>query len=181
MQRGKGRILIERTRVEILGYGSMVQQFLQAVKMLRTQGVSTIVPDARFYKPLDIDMIKRLTKEHEILIRVEEGSIGVHSITKQIGGQPYEVAAKVDKYARGMMSANGSTLFEELGLYYIGPVDGHNVEDLVNIFQKVKSMPAIGPVLIHIVTENGYALAEVAADKIHDEIENSNFVFMILH
>ncbi|KAK4258161.1 hypothetical protein QN277_007643 [Acacia crassicarpa] len=95
------------------------------------------------------------------------------SITKQIGGQTYEVAAKVDEYARGMISANGSTLFEELGLYYIGPVDGHNMEDLVNIFQKVKSMPASGPVLIHIVTEKGkgYAPAEVAADKMHGVVK----------
>jgi 1-deoxy-D-xylulose-5-phosphate synthase len=39
--------------------------------------------------------------------------------------------SKIDEYARGMISGSGSTLFEELGLYYIGPVDGHNVDDLV--------------------------------------------------
>ncbi|CAI0403860.1 unnamed protein product [Linum tenue] len=91
------------------------------------------------------------------------------SITKQIGSQAHEVAAKVDEYARGMISASGSTFFEELGLYYIGPVDGHNVEDLVTIFEKVKAMPAPGPVLIHIVTEKGkgYPPAEAAADKMH--------------
>ncbi|CAI9276183.1 unnamed protein product [Lactuca saligna] len=91
------------------------------------------------------------------------------SITKHIGPQAHEVAAKVDEYARGMISASGSTLFEELGLYYIGPVDGHNVEDLVTIFEKVKSMPAPGPVLIHIVTEKGkgYPPAEAAADRMH--------------
>nr|AIX87492.1 1-deoxy-D-xylulose 5-phosphate-synthase 2 [Lycium barbarum] len=91
------------------------------------------------------------------------------SITKQIGPQAHEVAAKVDEYARGMISASGSTLFEELGLYYIGPVDGHNIEDLISILQKVKSMPAPGPVLIHIVTEKGkgYPPAEAAADKMH--------------
>ena len=68
-----------------------------------------------------------------------------------------------------MISGLGSTFFEELGLYYIGPVDGHNVGDLVTIFDKVKSMPAPGPVLIHIVTEKGkgYAPAEAAADKMH--------------
>ncbi|KAI4325687.1 hypothetical protein MLD38_031065 [Melastoma candidum] len=91
------------------------------------------------------------------------------TITKQIGGQTHEVAAKVDEYARGMIGASGSTLFEELGLYYIGPVDGHNVEDLVSIFEKVKAMPAPGPVLIHIVTEKGkgYPPAEAAADRMH--------------
>ncbi|KAJ9171110.1 hypothetical protein P3X46_019158 [Hevea brasiliensis] len=95
------------------------------------------------------------------------------SITKQIGAQAHEVAAKVDEYARGMISASGSTLFEELGLYYIGPVDGHNVEDLVTIFQKVKAMPAPGPVLIHIVTEKGkgYPPAEAAADKMHGVVK----------
>ncbi|GMI67704.1 CLOROPLASTOS ALTERADOS 1, 1-DEOXY-D-XYLULOSE 5-PHOSPHATE SYNTHASE [Hibiscus trionum] len=90
-------------------------------------------------------------------------------ITKQIGGQAHEIAAKVDEYARGMISASGSTLFEELGLYYIGPVDGHNIEDLVAMFKKVKAMPAPGPVLIHIVTEKGkgYPPAEAATDKMH--------------
>lgn len=95
------------------------------------------------------------------------------SITKQIGGPTHEVAAKVDEYARGMVSASGSSLFEELGLYYIGPVDGHNVEDLVTIFQKVKAMPAPGPVLIHIVTEKGkgYPPAEAADDKMHGVVK----------
>nr|POF07388.1 putative 1-deoxy-d-xylulose-5-phosphate synthase 2, chloroplastic [Quercus suber] len=68
-----------------------------------------------------------------------------------------------------MISASGSTLFEEIGLYYIGPVDGHNVEDLVTIFQKIKEMPAPWPVLIHIVIEKGkgYPPAEAAPDKMH--------------
>lgn len=95
----------------------------------------------------------------------------LQSITKQIGGQTHEVAAKVDEYARGLISASGSTFFEELGLYYIGPVDGHNVEDLVTIFQRVKEMPTPGPVLIHVVTEKGkgYPPAEAAADRMHGE------------
>ncbi|XVE86881.1 hypothetical protein DITRI_Ditri18aG0071200 [Diplodiscus trichospermus] len=90
-------------------------------------------------------------------------------LTKQMGGQAHEIAAKVDEYARGMISASGSTLFEELGLYYIGPVDGHSIEDLLTVFEKVKAMPAPGPVLIHIVTEKGkgYPPAEAAADKMH--------------
>lgn len=95
------------------------------------------------------------------------------SITKQIGGQTHQVASKVDKYARDFISGSGSSIFEELGLYYIGPVDGHNVEDLVTIFEKVKSMPAPGPVLIHIVTEKGkgYPPAEAAADKMHGVVK----------
>ena len=97
-------------------------------------------------------------------------------LTKQFGGQAHELAAKVDEYARGMISASGSTLFEELGLYYIGPVDGHSIKDLVAMFEKVKAMPAPGPVLIHIVTEKGkgYPPAEAAADKMHGKIATLN-------
>lgn len=90
-------------------------------------------------------------------------------VTKQIGGPMHEIAAKVDEYARGMISGSGSTLFEELGLYYIGPVDGHNIDDLVAILKEVKSTKTTGPVLIHVVTEKGrgYPYAERAADKYH--------------
>lgn len=90
-------------------------------------------------------------------------------VTKQIGGPMHQLAAKVDEYARGMISGSGSTLFEELGLYYIGPVDGHNIDDLVSILREVKSTQTTGPVLIHVVTEKGrgYPYAEKAADKYH--------------
>ncbi|XP_020589189.1 LOW QUALITY PROTEIN: probable 1-deoxy-D-xylulose-5-phosphate synthase 2, chloroplastic [Phalaenopsis equestris] len=101
------------------------------------------------------------------------------SITKQIGGHTHEVAAKMDEYARGMISASGSSLFEELGLYYIGPVDGHNVDHLVTILQKVKSMPAPGPVLIHVPLppsldrekERRPPPAGPAADKMHGVVK----------
>ncbi|KAL6532281.1 Transketolase-like protein 1 [Orobanche gracilis] len=90
-------------------------------------------------------------------------------VTKQIGGSMHELAAKVDEYARGLISGSGSTLFEELGLYYIGPVDGHNIDDLTAILGEVKSTKSTGPVLIHVVTEKGrgYPYAEKAADKYH--------------
>ncbi|KAF0922773.1 hypothetical protein E2562_001160 [Oryza meyeriana var. granulata] len=90
-------------------------------------------------------------------------------VTKQIGGSVHELAAKVDEYARGMISGSGSTLFEELGLYYIGPVNGHNIDDLITILREVKSTKTTGPVLIHVVTEKGrgYPYAERAADKYH--------------
>ncbi|XP_068661495.1 probable 1-deoxy-D-xylulose-5-phosphate synthase, chloroplastic [Aristolochia californica] len=90
-------------------------------------------------------------------------------VTKQIGGPMHNLAAKVDEYARGMISGSGSTLFEELGLYYIGPVDGHNIDDLVTILSEVKSTNTTGPVLIHVMTEKGrgYPYAEKADDKYH--------------
>ena len=91
------------------------------------------------------------------------------AITKQMPVPVQEVTAKVDEYARGMISGSGSTLFEELGLYYIGTVDGHNLQDLVAILEEVKSTRSVGPVLIHIVTEKGrgYSYAEAAQDKYH--------------
>lgn len=91
------------------------------------------------------------------------------AITKQMPVPVQEVTAKVDEYARGMISGSGSTLFEELGLYYIGTVDGHNLQDLVAILEEVKSTRSVGPVLIHTVTEKGrgYSYAEAAQDKYH--------------
>lgn len=87
----------------------------------------------------------------------------------------HELAAKVDEYARGMISGSGSTLFEELGLYYIGPVDGHNMDDLITILKEVKSTKTTGPVLIHVVTEKGrgYPYAERAADKYHGKNQST--------
>jgi len=105
----------------------------------------------------------------------------LQGVTKQIGGPMHEIAAKVDEYARGMISGSGSTLFEELGLYYIGPVDGHSIDDLVAILNEVKSTKTTGPVLIHVVTEKGrgYPYAERAADKYHGKWDISNFLLSL--
>ncbi|XVE71767.1 hypothetical protein DITRI_Ditri10aG0178300 [Diplodiscus trichospermus] len=94
-------------------------------------------------------------------------------ITKQIGGTTHEIAAKFESCVRGMVGGSGASLFEELGLYYIGPVDGHNVEDLVYVLNEIKAMPAPGPVLIHVITEKGkgYAPAEIAPDKMHGVVK----------
>ena len=73
---GKGRILREGTKVAILSYGTRLQECLAAAEELGARGLSTTVADARFAKPLDTDLVKRLAKEHEVLITVEEGAIG---------------------------------------------------------------------------------------------------------
>ncbi|KAJ0040537.1 hypothetical protein Pint_27721 [Pistacia integerrima] len=73
---GKGRILMEGDRVAILGYGSIVQQCVEAASLLKNRDISVTVADARFCKPLDTDLIRQLAKDHEILITVEEGAIG---------------------------------------------------------------------------------------------------------
>ncbi|KAL8223000.1 hypothetical protein R6Q57_020399 [Mikania cordata] len=97
----------------------------------------------------------------------------VKGVTKKTGDQTHEVAAKMDSYMRGMMGGHGACMFDDLGLYYVGPVDGHNVEDLVYVFDKIKSMPNSGPVLIHVVTEKGkgYPPAEIADDKMHGVVK----------
>ena len=61
--------------------------------------------------------------------------MGVHACTHLCHRSLQEATAKIDEYARGMISGSGSTLFEELGLYYIGPIDGHNMDDLVAVLE----------------------------------------------
>ena len=73
---GKGRILREGTTVAILSYGARLQEALAAAEALTHRGLSTTVADARFAKPLDEDLVLLLAKEHEVLITIEEGSIG---------------------------------------------------------------------------------------------------------
>ncbi|KAK6130486.1 hypothetical protein DH2020_035779 [Rehmannia glutinosa] len=73
---GKGRILIEGERVALLGYGSAVQSCLAAAALVESHGLRLTVADARFCKPLDHALIRALAKSHEVLITVEEGSIG---------------------------------------------------------------------------------------------------------
>ena len=73
---GKGRIVREGTAVAILSFGGRLQEALGAADELQARGLSTTVADARFAKPLDEDMIRRLAREHEVLITIEEGSIG---------------------------------------------------------------------------------------------------------
>lgn len=77
-----------------------------------------------------------------------------------------EAARKTDEFARGMTM--GGTLFEELGFYYVGPIDGHNLEHLIPVLENVRDAEE-GPILVHVVTKKGkgYAPAEAAADKYH--------------
>jgi 1-deoxy-D-xylulose-5-phosphate synthase len=77
------------------------------------------------------------------------------------------VAKRAESYARGITT--GGTLFEELGMYYIGPVDGHNLHHLLPLLKNVRDHQDSGPVLIHVVTEKGkgYKPAEESDDKYH--------------
>ena len=73
---GKGRIIKEGTKVALLSFGTRLADCLLAAEDLEAAGLSTTVADARFAKPLDEDMIRRLAREHEVLVTIEEGSIG---------------------------------------------------------------------------------------------------------
>ena len=94
------------------------------------------------------------------------GKTMVHVLPKPM----QEAARKAEEYARGM--ATGGTLFEELGFYYVGPVDGHNLDHLVPILRNVRDIDD-RPVLVHVVTQKGkgYAPAESAADKYHGVVK----------
>ncbi len=79
-------------------------------------------------------------------------------------------AARAEEYARGMVT--GGTLFEELGFYYVGPIDGHNFDHLLPILKNVRDSKE-GPILVHVVTQKGkgYAPAEASADKYHGVVK----------
>ena len=81
-----------------------------------------------------------------------------------------EKALRVEEYARGFLT--GGTLFEELGFYYVGPIDGHNMDHLVPVLRNVRDAEN-GPILIHVVTQKGkgYAPAEASSDKYHGVVK----------
>ena len=87
-------------------------------------------------------------------------------MAKHLPKSLYETARKAEEYGRGM--ATGGTLFEELGFYYVGPIDGHDLDHLIPVLRNVRDAEN-GPFLIHVVTQKGkgYAPAEAAADKYH--------------
>jgi 1-deoxy-D-xylulose-5-phosphate synthase len=78
-----------------------------------------------------------------------------------------ETARRAEEYARGILT--GGTLFEELGIFYIGPVDGHSVDHLLPVLKNLRDSTEDGPVLLHVVTEkgHGYEPAENSPDKYH--------------
>ena len=87
-------------------------------------------------------------------------------LSKRLPNAVYKQLAKAEEYGRGMMT--GGTLFEELGFYYVGPIDGHNMDHLVPVLENVRDMKE-GPVLVHVVTRKGagYPPAEESYDKYH--------------
>ena len=91
----------------------------------------------------------------------------VKNFTKRLPNEVGNFAKKTEGYLKGYLT--GNTLFEELGMNYIGPIDGHNLNLLIQLFQKYKEKELHGPVFLHIITEKGkgYAPAENSNDKFH--------------
>jgi 1-deoxy-D-xylulose-5-phosphate synthase len=95
----------------------------------------------------------------------------LREVAKQINKRLPKIIAnranRVEEYSRGFMM-DGGTLFEELGFYYVGPIDGHNLDHLLPVLRNVRDMEA-GPILVHVVTQKGkgYGPAEASADKYH--------------
>ena len=87
-------------------------------------------------------------------------------VARKMGRRVWGGLEKAEEYARGMVT--GGTMFEELGFYYVGPIDGHNLDHLIPVLENVRDAEE-GPVLIHVVTTKGkgYAPAENSADKYH--------------
>ncbi len=87
-------------------------------------------------------------------------------VANKIGRRVHSSLHKAEEYTRGMVT--GGTLFEELGFYYVGPIDGHNLDHLIPVLENVRDSER-GPILVHVVTTKGkgYAPAEDSADKYH--------------
>lgn len=89
------------------------------------------------------------------------------SLNKLFPESVQEVNERIDEYARGVVT--GGTLFEELGFFYVGPIDGHDLETLVPILEKLRDSDSSKPVLLHIKTTKGYGYppAMAASDRMH--------------
>lgn len=103
-------------------------------------------------------------------------------LSKWFGKGMHEFAAKIDEYARGMIGPHGATLFEELGLYYIGPIDGNNIDDLICVLKEVSTLDSTGPVLVHVITENekdsgGEFNSEITPDEEGVQLQIVNEIF----
>src|SRR5215472_11738527 len=107
--------------------------------------------------------LSRLLSSRPFLSLRELGS----KMAKRLPRGIERTARRAEEYARGMLT--GGTLFEELGFYYVGPIDGHNLDHLLPVLRNVRDAEEHGPILLHVITQKGrgYAPAEASADKLH--------------
>ena len=139
-----------------------------------------------------------ILNDNEMSISSPVGALSAH-LSKIISSKPYitlrqmamdvasylpksleEVARRAESHAKGMVT--GGTLFEEMGFYYIGPIDGHNFDHLIPVLSNIRDMKLDGPVLIHVITKKGkgYSYAEKMPSKYHGvskfEISSGSFI-----
>ena len=93
------------------------------------------------------------------------------AVLRRFPGNTEKLAKRWEEYTRGFFT--GGTLFEELGFYYVGPIDGHNLDHLIPVLENARNDANSGPILIHVVTQKGkgYAPAEASADKYHGVVK----------
>lgn len=126
---GKGRILREGNRIALLSYGTRLGEAMKAAEQLDTLGLSATVADARFAKPLDMELVSRLADEHEVLITIEEGSVG------GFGAYVLQELAKAGRLDHGLKIRNmvlpdlfidqdkPAKMYEQAGLHADGIVE----------------------------------------------------------
>lgn len=126
-----------------------------------------------------------ILNDNNMSIAPPVGALSRH-LTKIVSSRPYISAREMGKKMTGIlppplrhaakraeesarMAMGSGTLFEEMGFYYIGPIDGHNLDHLLSVLRNVRDNKSSGPVLIHVITQKGkgYNPAENAADKMH--------------
>ena len=107
--------------------------------------------------------LSRILSSHSFRSLRELGKQLANKLPRSMG----EAAKRAEEYSRGMVT--GGTLFEELGFFYIGPIDGHNLDHLIPVLRNVRDDKSPGPILLHVVTSKGkgYEPAENAPDKGH--------------
>lgn len=88
-------------------------------------------------------------------------------LTRKLPKMLEDTARRAEEYARTLVT--GGTMFEEMGIYYVGPIDGHNLDHLLPVLKNIRDDEGQGPVLLHVVTQKGYGYtpAETASDKYH--------------
>jgi len=108
--------------------------------------------------------LSRLLSSRKFMSFREVGS----KLAKHFPAGIERTAKRAEEYARGLI-AGGGTLFEELGFYYVGPIDGHNMEHLLPVLRNLREAEEGRPILLHVITRKGYgyAPAEASADKYH--------------
>ena len=107
--------------------------------------------------------LSRLISSHSYRSLRKVARVMAHKFPRRLE----QMARRAEEYARGIVT--GGTLFEELGFFYVGPIDGHNLDHLLPVLRNVRDSKEDGPVLVHVVTQkgHGYTPAETSDDKYH--------------